>query len=190
MIRAASKAPPAVFGLRLTGLVAIALAPYALAITIGPRFALNWTASMPRGLYWRSAPTSAIARGVTVIACVPQPYAALAHQAGYLDAGVCDGVSTVLKTVAAVAGDRVVLSAAGVAVNGAQLEGSRPLLADEQGRPVRHVPFGTYVLRPGQVWLASPKQRSYDSRYFGPVPVGNVQTVAWPVFVIDYDVQG
>jgi type IV secretory pathway protease TraF len=37
---------------------------------------------------------------------------------------------------------------------------------------------------PGQVWLLSGHDsRSFDSRYFGPVPVANVQGVARPVWV-------
>lgn len=185
MIRATMNAPPTVFASRLAALIAIAFLPLGLVLAFGSHFALNWTDSMPRGFYWRSAATGAIPRGATVIACVPQPYAGLAHRAGYLDIGVCDGVSAVVKVVAATGGDRVSLTADGVRVNGNLLDGSKPLLVYEDGRSVPHVHFGTYVLRADQMWLASPKPRSFDSRYFGPVPFSNVQAVARPLLVFN-----
>ncbi len=179
------KPPPRLFLQWLVMALGLALVPSAFVYAYGPRFALNWTDSMPRGFYWRAQPKErAIARGVTVIACVPQPYAQLAHRAGYLDAGACGGVSSVLKFVVAIAGDRVVLSSGGVFVNGARIEGSTPRAVDEHGRPVPHIAFGTYVLGRGQVWLASPKVRSFDSRYFGPVPIDNVVAIASPIFIV------
>jgi len=177
------KNPPTRFVQLLAMAIGVALVPGAFVYAYGPRFALNWTDSMPRGFYWRSEPAAAIARGATVIACVPHPFAQLAHRAGYLDTGACNGVSSILKFVVAIGGDRVVLSSAGVFVNGTRIDGSTPRAVDEQGRAVPHIAFGTYVLQPGEVWLASPKPRSFDSRYFGPVPLANVVATASPVFV-------
>jgi type IV secretory pathway protease TraF len=41
------------------------------------------------------------------------------------------------------------------------------------------------VVQPGHVWLAgSGHDRSWDSRYFGPVPVAGVRGVARPILTL------
>jgi conjugative transfer signal peptidase TraF len=89
-----------------------------------------------------------------------------------------------VKPVAATAGDLVAISAAGVTVNGQPVRGTAQLIQDSAGRPLRPFPAGAYQVKPGDVWLLSGHDpRSFDSRYFGPVPAVNVQGVARPVWV-------
>jgi conjugative transfer signal peptidase TraF len=136
---------------------------------------------MPRGLYWRS-PVKTLQRGNMVAACIPQKFAEYALHAGYLPDGPCvGGASAVLKYVAAISGDDVTLTPQGVFVNGNRLPGSTPLTHDDQNRAIPHVPFGAYHLTSEETWLYSPKPRSFDARYYGPINVINVQASVRPV---------
>jgi conjugative transfer signal peptidase TraF len=84
--------------------------------------------------------------------------------------GCGDGYAPLLKPIAARAGDTVTLSEAGVAVSGKLLQNSKQYPKDGIGRPMPLVPFGTYAVLPGTVWVISSYNRfSFDSRYFGPV---------------------
>jgi len=84
--------------------------------------------------------------------------------------GCGDGYAPLVKPIAARAGDTVTLSQAGVAVNGKLLQNSKQYPKDGIGRPMPMVPFGTYAVLPGTVWVISSYNRfSFDSRYFGPV---------------------
>jgi len=84
--------------------------------------------------------------------------------------GCGDGYAPLLKPIAARAGDTVTLSQAGVTVNGKLLQNSKQYPKDGIGRSMPLVPFGTYAVLPGTVWVISSYNRfSFDSRYFGPV---------------------
>lgn len=148
---------------------------------------VNMTASMPRGL-WHVAPAAGpIPRGAIVSLCLPSgPLLRLALRRGYLGAGRCPGgAEPLLKPVVAIAGDLVRVTAAGIAVNGALLPNSAALKQDRTGHPLRTVPPGTYRVGPGAVWLVSSyAARSFDSRYFGPVPVADIQGLAHPIWVV------
>ena len=50
------------------------------------------------------------------------------------------------------------------------------MLADSFGRPMRHYPFGSYSVAPGTFWVASScDERSFDSRYYGPIAAGSIR---------------
>jgi type IV secretory pathway protease TraF len=51
---------------------------------------------------------------------------------------------------------------------------------------LRPVASGGYSVPAGEVWLLSGHDpRSFDSRYFGAVPVTNIQGVARPIWVVE-----
>ena len=84
----------------------------------------------------------------------------------------------------AVAGDQVTVSAAGLTVNGQNLLQSAPLSRDSAGRPIDAYAFGAYRVPAGMAWIVSGySPNSFDSRYFGPVPVANIEGKATPVLV-------
>jgi conjugative transfer signal peptidase TraF len=148
---------------------------------------VNTTASMPRGLWRVEATEAQVERGAIVSVCPPDGAAIReAARRGYLPAGPCPGShEPLVKPVAAIAGDLVTISAAGVAVNGEPMADTAPLGEDSAGRPLRPIPAGTYRVPAGAVWLLSGHDpRSFDSRYFGAVPAANIQGVARPVWVI------
>ena len=158
----------------------------ALAGVVGLR--VNATASMPQGIWQVEAPGALIGRGEIVSVCLPQsPALNEAAERGYIPAGACPGGhEPLVKPVAAVAGDRVTVTALGIAVNGEPIAQSAPLDEDSAGRRLRPVPSGTYSVPAGEVWLLSGHDPgSFDSRYFGAVPVTNIQGVARPIWVVE-----
>ena len=63
-----------------------------------------------------------------------------------------------------------------VAVNGERLPNSATVARDSAGRPLAHVSWGKRQVAADQVWLLGlNNRRSWDSRYFGPVPLGAVR---------------
>lgn len=158
------------------GMLVLALATLAAADRLGVR--INHTPSIPVGL-WRLSPGAAVARGDIVSVC-PAPSAADSAR-GY-SCGWLFRYEPIFKPVAAVEGDIVEVTENGIRVNGVHLPNSG-IPADVRARdttpgatPLPAFPTGTYPVGPGQVWLVSSySDRSYDSRYFGPIPVGYIQ---------------
>ena len=105
---------------------------------------------------------------------------------GYLQPGACPGgAESVLKPVAAVEGDTVDITLAGVSVNGAALANTAQLDQDSAGRALQPVPPGSYRVAPGEVWLlSSHSPLSWDARYWGPLPAGAVRATARPLLVL------
>lgn len=151
----------------------------ALAFGYAGGLRVNASHSMPVGV-WVIGPPTEIVRGEAVVVCAGEPEAAR-----YVGPGGCpNGLEPLVKPVAAVAGDVVIVTAHGVAVNGEAIENTAPLIRDDAGRALHPVPEGIYAVESGNVWLLSSHDvRSFDSRYFGPVPVSAVLAVARPLLV-------
>lgn len=144
---------------------------------------VNLSHSAPVGI-WSVTPVDAamLTRGALVEACPPAlPVVALMVDRGHLERGNCGGshVTPLLKSVGAVAGDTVLVrTGKAVEVNG------QPIPNSEAIPTVPAWPDGTYRVLPGQVWLFSTyTAASFDSRYFGPVPVAAVRGKAAPVLI-------
>ena len=157
------------------------------AHTAGYRF--NTTPSLPMGLWQQTSTTPArLTRGEVVTFCPPAaaPFE-LGHRRGYIAPGGCpSGLELMMKPIAALPGDTVTVSTAGIAVDGTPIANSRPLSHDDEGRPLRAMAAGTYTVPVGEIWLISSfNARSYDSRYFGPVPIAAVRAQARPVLTDD-----
>jgi conjugative transfer signal peptidase TraF len=165
-------------------IAALVVATLGMAGLCGIR--VNATPSMPRGLWQVRAVTAPVRRGELVTVCLPDtaPVREAAAR-GYLPAGICaGGYEPLVKPVAAVAGDRVAVTPRGVTVDGRLVAHTAPLAQDSAGRPLQSIPAGVYPVMPGEIWLLSGHNpRSFDSRYFGPVPVADVQAVARPLWV-------
>ena len=129
---------------------------------------INTSPSLPVGLYVTTADPNAS----LVEFCPAEPYAQLAIVRGYRSAGNCpDGAAPLLKPVVAKSGDVVDVSQAGIVVNGKRIPNTAPVGADTRGRQLVPWPSGRYLVKPGDIWVASSfNRRSFDSRYFGPVP--------------------
>ena len=161
------------------GLGAVLAALAVTAWAFGVR--LNYTSSLPRGLYAESPfePTGA-RRGDLVTAC-PSVDAAVAL-APYLANGPCPGgVVELGKPLVGLPGDTISVDRAGVRVGGRLLADSAPLFTDRSGRPISPK-LGRHVLGPGEYWLHSGRvPTSVDSRYAG--PVSDVRGTLRPLWV-------
>ena len=130
---------------------------------------INTTPSLPEGFYQKKG--RPVEKGCFVLFRLPtqelssRPYAR----------------ENLIKQVAAVAGDRVTVSAGGVSVNGSLLPNSTPLPVDMDGQALPHPELTDYTLKPDELLTMSTyNPRSFDSRYFGPVPRTSVIAVVAP----------
>lgn len=120
---------------------------------------LNFTDSAPIGL-WSIKPLSHIERG-TIAFMFP-------------------GGHKFLKPISAIEGDTVTIRFGHpVTVNGNEL----PNTTAQPG--IQAWPDGTYTVKRGEVWVfSSYTNRSYDSRYFGPLGASTVEGEAIPLLVL------
>lgn len=170
------------------GLILVALGAVAAGVrTAGLRY--QHTDSLPKGLY-RVEPGGRLARGTTAMWCLPAAWGRWARARHYLARGRCPGaVEPIGKVVLAMAGDTVAFDARGLRLNGRVLPHTAPILRDGRGQPLWPAPFGRYVLPPGEVWLWSPyTERSFDSRYFGPLPASALIAIVRPMWIAWSDV--
>jgi conjugative transfer signal peptidase TraF len=164
----------------------LAVLTIAAAFDVVAILGLRWNAtpSMPVGL-WRTVTFSAPPqRGQIAVICLDGDAARLALARGYVGSGSCPlHLEELFKPIAAIPGDVVQISDDGVMVNGHRLSGIVPLIADSKGRTLPTI-RATYRVQPGSVWLLSGHDpRSFDSRYFGPVPIASIHAYAIPVIV-------
>ena len=159
------------------------VAGLAAAGALGLRF--NLTSSLPIGVYRVTNDAPTLARGAIVLYCLPPSIARFAHDRGYVPkGGVCaEGLVPIGKIAAALPGDTVGVAADGITVNGRPQLHSRSLQADMMGRQLPRLVGGSYVVRRGYIWLLAPADRSFDSRYWGPLRVENVLARVYPLWV-------
>ncbi|MEK1929574.1 MAG: conjugative transfer signal peptidase TraF [Pararhizobium sp.] len=154
-------------------------------LAIGTAFAggyrINLTPSEPLGL-WRIVPLHRPAAvGDLLFICPPATAEMREAQArGYLRSGSCPGgVAPLIKTVIAVAGEHVEIGAS-VTVDGREVSFSSLATRDGSDRPL--LPFTSGIVPPASIFLHSAFPGSYDSRYFGPVPISGILGLAQEVF--------
>jgi conjugative transfer signal peptidase TraF len=164
----------------VVGLIALA-GPVALGRLFRLRITLTDSAA-PAGIY-RLIKGVPVGRGELVAVCVPAAIARSGLARGYLRKGDCPaGAEPVAKVIGAVAGDVVKVEPGWVAVNSVTFPNSRTAARDSAERPLDHVAWGTRRVAPGEVWLFGFNDpRSWDARYFGPVPLASVRGVLRPV---------
>jgi conjugative transfer signal peptidase TraF len=75
----------------------------------------------------------------------------------------------------------------GVAVNGHLLPHTASMNRDSSGRQIHPFPAGRYLVQRNQLWVVSNfSPRSFDSRYFGPIPMKSIRSWIRPLFVERY----
>ncbi|MCF7980042.1 MAG: signal peptidase I [Chromatiaceae bacterium] len=112
----------------------------------------------------------------------PQPgqlvaFAATEAMAPYFSIG-----QTVIKRVVGVAGDRVAVDAAGTSINGVVRPNSDPALATTLQQPVTTFDRAEFEVPPGHLWVMGDTRDSFDGRYWGTLPIEQVQGRAYALF--------
>ncbi|MGH7812397.1 MAG: S26 family signal peptidase [Candidatus Binataceae bacterium] len=153
----------------------------ALAWVFRLRISLTDSAAAP-GIY-RVVSGAPVRDGELVAACLPAPIAREGLSRGYLGPGNCaSGIEPVAKIAEALPGDSLEVLAGSVSVDGNTFANSAVALRDSKNRPLSHVLWGRREVRPGEVWLFGFNDpRSWDARYFGPVPISTIRGVLKPV---------
>ena len=147
---------------------------------------INESPSLPIGV-WRLSPLRDQVRRDDVVSFCPSDTVAFreAWPRGYLGTGLCEGgYEPLLKPIAAIEGDRVIRTDQGIRINGRLIANSKRLDHDGSGRPLPGNRVNDVIVAKGEVWvISSYNPLSFDSRYFGPVPVSNIEGLARPLFV-------
>ncbi len=148
----------------------------------------NYTHSAPFGLYLRIAnPATAPHNPLPyVFFCPDIRWPSMKGQPNYRSPmrSCPDGFAPLIKPVVAWPGDTVETTPQGVIVNGVALTNTLLLKQDSTGHAIHPYPFGTYRVQEGQLWAVSSfSPRSFDSRYFGPIPLRSVHMWIRPMLV-------
>jgi conjugative transfer signal peptidase TraF len=168
----------------LAAMAGIALAA-AILIAIGEAFGVlisNTDSAAPAGIY--RVIGHEVARGDLIAACLPIVIAQVGLMCGYLRTGGCPGdAEPVDKIVGALPGDVLEIEPGWLAINGKRVAHSATASHDSAGRPLKHIAWGKHEVAANEVWLFGfNDRRSWDSRYFGPVPIANLRGKLQPVF--------
>jgi conjugative transfer signal peptidase TraF len=147
----------------------------------GQGFRVNLTPSEPLGLWRIVEPDRPILVGDLIFICPPDTDAMRdARARGYLRFGLCAGrVAPLIKTVVATPGQAIGIHG-DVRVDGRPLPHSRVARLDGHGRPMVH--YHGNVVPSGTVFLHSEYPGSFDSRYFGPLPMDGILGLAQEVW--------
>jgi conjugative transfer signal peptidase TraF len=153
----------------------------ALGRVIGLRISLTDSAA-PAGIY-RIVSGVSVERGELVGVCLPPSIAQEGLARGYLSKGDCPGgAEPVAKRIGALPGDVLEVRPGWVSVDEQVFADSGVAAHDSIGRPLPHVPWGRCQVAAGEVWLFGFNNvRSWDARYFGPVPLSGVRGVLQPI---------
>jgi conjugative transfer signal peptidase TraF len=148
----------------------------------------NYTRSAPFGLYREQFDSEAGIHDPApyVFFCPDLRWPSMQGEPNYRDPmRTCpDGFSPLIKPVVAWPGDLVTVSATGVSINGRLLKNSAPIERDSKGQFLRSFPVGEYRVGPKELWVVSSfSPRSFDSRYFGPIPLKSVHSWLRPLLV-------
>lgn len=146
---------------RLIPLVAGALLLCAGKLALAGHLLLNFTPSIPRGVYWIS-PGVRPQRGDLVTFPIPESVRDLLYDRQY----VPRSIRLLAKPVTAISGDRVCVRDHQLLVNG-HVAGN-VLDLDRDGKPMPQY-SGCGVLHAGELFVSTPHDNSFDSRYFGPI---------------------
>lgn len=85
-----------------------------------------------------------------------------------------------LKHIAGVPGDTMTVTDRAVTIHDVTYP---TLTATSDGTPLPHLQEGTVTLQDNEYFVANHPERSYDSRYFGPVTADEIHAVVTPLYL-------
>jgi conjugative transfer signal peptidase TraF len=143
----------------------------------------NVSPSVPLGFYLLSTTDRPVRGGYVAVCPTGVPLFVEARRRGYLSPGPCPGdFGPMIKVLAGVEGDRVLIGENGVRINGSLWPRSAPLHADTSGWQLPQLAGFRTELRSDEVVVLSEHcERGFDSRYFGPLPSSAIVATAVPL---------
>lgn len=150
-------------------------------------FRLNISSSLPMGVWQISKLHRPLHKGDIVWFCPPDTEIfKLAYRRSYIPHGNCSNrAAHLLKPVAALYRDVVAFSEQGLVINDILIPNSKPKRRDALNRLLWSAHTGTETVQDGMMWVVSSyNSDSFDSRYFGSIPVSAVEGIAHPVFIL------
>ena len=145
-------------------------------------FRVNITPSLPVGI-WRINPNfDKIKKGDIVIFSPTKKIAALGIQREYLvkKPGNKHNCINLMKQVYGLPGDQISFPENFIQVNNTPINFKR-LKVDSKGRPMPQIPAG--IVPPKTIFVLTQSALSFDSRYYGPIPLKNVYGTARPILI-------
>ncbi len=144
---------------------------------------MNTGSSIPPGLYWKVDKPLSI--GKTVVLCPPnQPIFQEARKLELIKGGSCpDNFDSLMLKVAGKRKDIISINESGVYVNDVLLPESKPLLNNKEGQALPSTSINRYELKENEILLMSDStENPFDSRYFGPIEVDQIDSVISQIF--------
>lgn len=138
---------------------------------------INVTASMPLGVYRRLPLTTPLEHGQLVALYPPAPVAALVYERRYIPRS-----AQLVKHILALEGDTwCATPEQGFLIN--QTPAGDVSVHDSQGALLPLWSPACHRVAPGFVLVGSRAERSFDSRYFGPVPITTLTSEVAPLWL-------
>ncbi|MFO3020318.1 conjugative transfer signal peptidase TraF [Legionella pneumophila serogroup 1] len=147
-------------------------------------FRVNTTDSIPFGLY-RITNIKNIKNSYVIFCPDDRPAFKKGLDRGYIESGLCPGgYGYLMKKVVATNGDQISITSDGVFVNRQLIPFSKPILIDGRKRPLPQWRTIDYQIKEDElITMTSQSEWSFDSRYYGPIRIGQVKGVIKPIWV-------
>lgn len=145
----------------------------------------NESTSYPKGLYQLTSSNN-YQRGALILFCPPDnPTLQMALERQYLRFGLCKGgFEPVIKRIVGIGGERVTFTDV-ISINQQQLPNTHRLQHDGFNRPLPQLDNFTLPDKTFFVISDHKPASSFDSRYYGAIPRGNVIGRIKPLFLLD-----
>ena len=145
---------------------------------------INTTESLPYGIYRKINKVPEV--GNLVAVCPPLTEATkIAYERGYIKGGDCPGhYSVILKKILAAKNDVVEITQEGVFINRQLIPNTALMNFDGEGRPLPSAFPSLFSLGANEFFCVSDYSKySFDGRYFGKTPAGDIESVITPLFI-------
>jgi conjugative transfer signal peptidase TraF len=150
-----------------------------LLYAIGIR--LNLSSSLPLGVWKIDKSFSHIEKGDHVWFTPTKEIAKFALQRDYLERNnqVENNCVPLLKIVYGLPGDTYTFHDDFIRINNVPVEKAKRRRTDSKGRPMPQISNG--IVRPNHLFVLTLNTHSFDSRYYGTIPIKNVKGTAIPI---------
>ena len=147
--------------------------------TFDPLVFYNTSSSIPKGFYIKTFSGGELEKGEIVVFDPPLEIAQYANERGYLPGGI-----SMMKKVAATEGDDVkIIDGSFLAAGECYGELSSE---DSSGRSLEPYPYDdNYKVAKGEFIAVGTHPRSWDSRYYGPIPTDRIKARVRPLYLMD-----